>query len=251
MPTDWWADPSLCWFEWQTLVGGLFAVGAALVSVYWLNKQISQTEKLHQAELRRRHNAARAVVPVALAAISEFCSSVADQIARAIEFRREDDFDAAVDALISSRVSQKNFQNVDLPSPIVTIMKDFVETLSDDANVRHVAELLSSVQILQARFKEFDLQQSAGVNGLYGLLLDTAKVKLLTDSIYNYGRFVDENGFSIVNKQSVEDAWSSIQGKAQSLLFMRQSPDYFFPKISDIILSNCANQNSPWNEKFE
>lgn len=250
LPTNWFSDPSQCLFEWQTLISGGLALAAAGLTVIYLKKQIIQSDEFHRIELRREHNAARSVLPVALAAISEFCNEIAEQVATAIEDRNKNDFNAGFEENSSGGAEQKIFVPVSLPGEVITTMKDFVETLSDSPNVRHVAELLSSLQILQARFCSFDLQQIGVLHSLYSLLLDAAKVKLLTDSIYNYGRFVDENCFSIVNQESFDAAWKSIQGKAQGLVFMRKNPDYFFPEINRLVSSYKDNQVSPWNEKF-
>jgi hypothetical protein len=134
---------------------------------------------------------------------------------------------------------------------VISTMKSFVESLSDRANVRHVAELLSSMQMLQASFNAFDLQRLEVVDGLYSLLLDTAKVALLNDSIYNYGRFVDEESFSIVTQSSIDCAWQKIQDKAHSLVFMRSRPDLFFADLENKVSSYKKQNISPWNEKFE
>lgn len=251
VPTSWISDPSLCLFEWQTLIGGLLAVGAAVVSVIFLKKQISQTEQLHEAELKRRHNAVRSTIPIALAAISDFCDAISTQLASAIEDRNEGDFEAAFDAAAAGRDKLTHFQQVQIPSEVILTMQAFVETLADNRNVKHMAELLSSLQVLQSRFNSFKLQQVAAVHNLHSLLLDTAKVKLLIDSIYNYGRFVDETSFSVVNSASIDDAWQAILGKAHGLIFTRPIPDIFFPELNELVSSYKINQVSPWNEKFE
>lgn len=249
LPSNWLADPSQCWFEWQGLISGVLAVGAAFVSIWFLKRQIAQTSELHKDELVRRHNAVRSVVPVALSAISEYCDAVVEQIATTIE-DRQDDFEAAFDAAAEGRIEQKSFEPVQFPSDVISTMQLFVETLTRPADVKHMAELLGSLQILQSRFKDFDLQQVAVEHSLHSLLLDTAKVKLLADAIFNYGRFVDEGSFSKLESCDLESLWNEILGKAQSLVFSRPIPDVFFPKLRQLVDSYKKNNISPWNEKF-
>jgi hypothetical protein len=250
LPADWLTDPSVCWYEWQGLVSGILAVAAAAASIWFLNRQISQTSDLHRGELGRRHNAIRSVLPIALASVSDFCTAIVDQIATAIE-DRQNDFDAAFDAAASGRHNQKSFDPVAIPVEVISTMQQFVESLTREADVKHMAELLSSLQILQARFNDFDLEQAAVVSGLYNLLLDAAKVKLLNDSIYNYGRFVDDSSFSVLDQPSNDKAWNSILGKAHSLVFTRRIPDLFFPELNRLVTRCKENNVSPWNERFD
>jgi hypothetical protein len=113
-----------------------------------------------------------------------------------------------------------------------------------------VAELVASVQILLSRFNDFDLTQPAAQQSLAGLLLDAAKVRLLTDKIYNYARFVDDSSFGIVGVLEPAAAWDQIHGKAQGLVFHRQSPDAYFPDLKERVDGYKEHNVSPWNERF-
>lgn len=249
LPSNWVADPSQCWFEWQGLLSGILAVGAAVVSILFLKRQIAQTSDLHKDELARRHNAVRSVVPVALSAISEYCNAVVDCIATAVE-DRQDVFEAAFNDAMHGRLQQKSFEPVQFPSDVISTMQLFVETLTRSADVRHMAELLSSLQILQSRFKDFDLTQVAVERGLHSLLLDASKVRLLSDSVFNYARFVDEGSFSKLDGSDLNATWNEILGKAQSLVFSRPVPDIFFQTLEELVNGCKENRISPWNEKF-
>jgi hypothetical protein len=56
-------------YDWQTLVSGLLALGAAWWATSSLREQIAQTDQLHWQDVERRHNAARVMLPLALAGI--------------------------------------------------------------------------------------------------------------------------------------------------------------------------------------
>ena len=99
--------------------------------------------------------------------------------------------------------------------------------------------------------KELNLYRAGVVIYLYDILIYTAKVVLLNDTIFNYGRFVDENKFSVVGETSNSDAWDMINKKAHGLIFSRKFPDLFFGEINARIERYKANDSSPWNEKFE
>lgn len=245
VPAHWILDPSQCWFDWQTLIGGILAVGAAAVSVYFLRKQISQTDLLHQEELARQHNAIRTVTPIALSSISDFCQAIADEVCGEIERRANEPMILGVDDESEKRLSPQY-----IPADVLPTMQGLVATLGEESRIKHVAELVGSLQILQSRHNEFDLKQAGSEFGLYGILLDCAKVKLLTDSIFNYSRFVDETNFSLFDGQKSYNIWDDIHKKSQSLVFSRLMPDLFFPTLADKIDSYKEHNISPWMEKF-
>lgn len=123
-------------------------------------------------------------------------------------------------------------------------------SLTDANDIRHVAELMGSIQILLSRYNDFDLNQAGAQLNLVGLLLDAAKVKLLNDKIFNYARFVDDRPFGIVGVVKLADAWDQIHGKAQGLVFLRDRPDIFFPDFKERTQSYKEHDTSPWIEKF-
>jgi hypothetical protein len=126
-----------------------------------------------------------------------------------------------------------------------------VASLDRAEDIRHVAELLASIQILLSRYNSLDFKQAAVQLSLVGLLLDAAKVKLLNEKIYNYARYVDDSSFGIVGVMPSADAWDEIHDKAVGLLFHRERPEPFFPEFKKRIDDYKGRNTSPWNEKFE
>lgn len=250
VPTQWLADPSLCLFEWQTLLSGLLALGAAFLGASFLYKQIGQTDRLHRDELRRQHAAARTALPIALSSISGMVSEIVSNVAHALESQDNPDFETAFADGAQSETDRK-MKSVSISPDVIALIQNFVETLNSQQNVRHTAELVSSIQILISRYNSFDLNGIGAVEGLYSLLLDSAKISLLNDSIYNYGRFIDEDDFSVIHRNSNATAWDMIHGKAQSAVFLRRSPDFFFGRLKERIERYKASDASPWLEKFQ
>jgi hypothetical protein len=235
--------------DWQTLISGFLALGAALWAGRLLQEQISQAEKFRQDEIKHRHNGSRVVLPLALASINELCREVSNAIAHEIEVRQN--FDAAFDeATEHSALIQ--FKPVALAPEVISEMKGFAETLRGQKSVQHVGELMSSLQILASRYNSFDLSQHKDVvlHGLSELLIDAAKVGLLNDKMYNYGRFVDGK-FAIVGRIPDADAWDMIHAKAEGLIFGRRIPDIFFEPLKARIDRYKKNNRSPWIEKFD
>ena len=90
LPTDWFSDPSLCWFEWQTLVSGLLAVAAAGFTVRYLKKQISLSDKQERDRLRRQHEATRATLPLTLSGLINAMRKMLSELEQAkVEFKQK------------------------------------------------------------------------------------------------------------------------------------------------------------------
>lgn len=250
IPADWFADFSQCLFDWQALAGGVLALLAAGLSILFLHRQITQSENQHREEIARRHRAARISMPLTLTNISELTQRVADMAAEKFEFAFEAEIDVAIDEYIDGMVIQNHFHRVDISPEIISNIQNFVETLNNEDDVKHLAELMASLQIMIARFNSFELKQGAVNIGLIDIILDAAKVYLLNQQIYNYARFVDEKPFGILKNYSHAQAWDQIHGCAESLVFLRKRPEVFFEPFNEAIKFNKGNQVSPWNEVF-
>ena len=237
-------------FDWQTLISGILAVGAAYWAGCLIGKQIRQTEELHEKELVRHHRAVRAVLPLALSEISEFCRKIAENIASEIEVRTENTGTDWV-AELAPEGSSKHLTDQNFPASTIPTFQAFIETLTDIRNIRHVAELISSLQIVNSRYCSFNLLHVGISYSLYGLLLDIAKVRVLSNAMFNYARFLDEGLFALVDVKANDVIWDKISVEAHSLIFSRKIPDLFFKEISERIERYKAANSSPWNEKFE
>jgi len=250
IPADWASNFSQCLYEWQGLEAGALALLAAWFGVKYVQRQIRQAQEHRADEISRRHNAARLTLPLALAAISDLVQKVADDVAAEFEKYGPDGFSKTFDAILEGAPRSK-FDPLTLPTDVIHSFEEFVASLENAKDIRHVAELMGSIQILLSRYNDFDLNGAGARLELVGLLLDAAKVKLLNDKIFNYARFVDNNSFGIVGVSSNSDAWDEIHGKSQSLVFFRDSPDAFFPDFRGRIEIFKEHQTSPWLEKFE
>lgn len=251
VPGDWLDDFSQCLFEWQALEGAGLALLAAFIGAWFLKGQIKQAGDHRKDEIARRHNAARITLPLALASVSELIHESVDEIAAELEQFGPEGFDRTLDAILSEKASRLRFAPLNLSDDVILAFRQLVESLSNNVDIRHVAELIASLQVYLSRFNGFDLKGGGSRSGLEGLLLDAAKIQLLNDNIYNYARFVDDRPFGIVGVSPRSEAWEKIRGKAQGLVFRRRSPDFFFPAINEAIDRYKKANVSPWNEKIE
>ena len=237
--------------DWQTLISGLLALGAAVWAGSLLRSQIAQAGKLHRKDIERSHNAARVALPMALSEVSQYVQKIADNVAEELEKYQEDSAKVPREELAHSGAEVDPIPVVDLPKDVIPLFQSFVQTLTDEADIRHIAELLSSIQILHARYSKLDFQQVAMRMTLFGRLLDAAKVAYLNDKIFNYGRYLEAEHFGVVGVVDQNEAWDAIHGKALGLLFSRRSPDFFFRELKERVDGYKRMNLSPWLEKMD
>ncbi len=251
IPSDWIVTFSACLYDWQTLISGLLALLAALLASCLIQKQIRQTEKIHRVEVSRRHAAVRCVLPLALSGISRFLQNLADSIAEEIE-RLDQALQADPDdPIVFMSMPRARFDPLEVPADQIAIIRDFVETLMRPGEIKHIAELSAQLQVLQARYNDFDFTQVCLADSLHALLLDVAVVGALNDSIFNYARTVDEGEFGIVGRLANDAAWLLVQRKLHGLVFSRPRFDIFVAEAHARIKRFKENDTSPWLEKFE
>lgn len=250
IPADWSNDFSQCLYDWQGLEGAALALLAAVAGVIFVQRQIKQAQAHRNDELSRRHNAARLTLPLALSAVSDLVQKVADEVAGEFEKIGPDGV-RTLGAILEDGEPRSRFDPISLPENVIGSFEEFVASLSDSRDIKHVAELMGSIQILLSRYNGFDLKQVVTRTNLAALLLDAAKVKLLNEKIFNYARFAVEDSFGIVGVIASADAWDHIHESAQGLVFRRRSPDLFFPDFKERIDLHKKHETNPWIEKFE
>lgn len=237
-------------YNWQTLLSGLLALGAAIWAGYLLRAQISQSEKLHQKEMARRHIAAKLTMPLALSGMAALVQSVADEISSELE-TYGDGLDREFDAILDGRANRRKFEPIEISESIISSFSRFAETLSSPEEIKHVSELIATAQILFSRYNGQDLQGAGARYNLESLLLDAATLRVLIDSMFNYARSLDDDSFALVGVKADEEVWEMIQRAAHGLIFLRDRRDRFIPLIDRRIQRYREGGSSPWLEKFQ
>ncbi len=237
--------------EWQTLVSGLLALGAAWWATAYVRRQIAQTDQLHRQDVERRHNAARVMLPLALAGIGAFLQTMADAVADEIE--RSDPPIDTPDGVVSDAAptGQGHFDVPDLPVDQLNAIRDFAETLTDQCNLRHLAELIGQLQIAYSRYATFNFSHVNCIDLLYDLLLKIAVLKTLNERMFNYARFVDDTDFGIVEILPIGECWDMILGSLVGLVFNRSRMDLFASQASERIKAYKTGGMSPWLQVFQ
>lgn len=245
VPSDWLTDISACWYDWQTFIAGLLALVGAYWTVHHIRKQIAQAQSDREDEISRRHRAARIALPLTLASISELIDEIGDNASAARE-RFHPDGKERLESILDASPLPQHFERIAIPQSTLESFQSFVETLNDQSEIEHIHELLATIQVLVSRYNSFDLHGLGAAANLDDLLIYTAKAKLLNDVIFDYSRRPSARNFSLVRGVSNEGIWDQIHASAQSLVFRRQSPDFFFPAFTEIIGRRKDAGTSPW-----
>jgi hypothetical protein len=235
-------------YDWQTLVSGLLALLAAWWAGRLILKQIGQVEQLNRDQARRRLTGTRVRLPAALSTLLGYCGDVGASLAVTIE-RLETPEDDEISLLMSP--SDPSLEQVAYPTDAVQALAEFVESLDNRSEEKHVAELLASLQILAARFESQRVPKPYSVDALHDLLLDAGKVKYLAESMFNFARFAEEVSFAKVGILDSKEAWRAIQQATLGLVFDRPRIDWFGAAIRKRIDRYIESGSSPWIEKFE
>lgn len=174
-PVDWLPDwlayiLYVVWLD-QTLIAGLFAAIAAGFTVWFLRKQIAQTEIHRQEELRRRHRMLRAGLPAALAELGRY----ADDCIRTIwEIRH------------STGTSTPSVYP-ELPIEAIRNIQAAIET-ADEPAVTDLENLIRFFQIQTSRLDSFATSSSPSSFDTADKIRDALFLKAATARLFSYAR---------------------------------------------------------------
>jgi hypothetical protein len=192
MPTRW-APGKTCelvkvLYDWQQLVGALVALGAAVIGWLAITRQMRQAEDQEKERLRRKHDAARAMLPLALSSISEYTQECTNAL-KAIYRTRQG-------KLIPKR--DEKWEPPAVPIEATGDLRSMVEA-SPPSQGKATARLLSRIQVQASRLRTLahDLlpndETSVMARNIEQYLVDTIEIAALTNSAYNFARGADEH----------------------------------------------------------
>lgn len=138
----------------QDLCAGILALVGALAGTYFLQRQIDFQKEQEEARTRRRHDASRATMPMALMSIGDYAAKTIEILreARADELER-----AAMEEQAEGMVSY-DFAIIDVPAlqgAVLAEFKDMIEAC-DEHQAAPFASLLSSLQVQVARIRSLN-----------------------------------------------------------------------------------------------
>jgi hypothetical protein len=138
-------------YHFQSLIGGLLALVAAGISVIFIRQQIAQTETLHQFDLQRRHNAVKAVMPLALSLVKNWLQTIENTRLQYLDdeyitYRLHTAQEHHNITYGDGVVVHSFFTIAAVPQDAITIFREFVETLSCDEIIGNISRMIFLMQ---------------------------------------------------------------------------------------------------------
>jgi hypothetical protein len=168
--------------QWQTLVGAMVAIAAALIAVANTTRTLRQNKQLERQRRNRKHDAIRAVLPIALAQISDY----AEHSARGLN-----ELVGHCDGETLPQATAQRGLIEPLPSDTLETLTDFIE-YSDDLDVSIVVSTTTWIQIHDSRVRSLVKRnrEPAGVvrSNLESSIIDAASIYAGAGAVYDYAR---------------------------------------------------------------
>ena len=166
--------------RWQTTFAGVMALSAAFVSMYFISKQIKQSEKHERERLKRKQLAARAVLPLMLSHLMTYTQACAEALKEAL--------DNCVDDRLPRTAARP--QPPAVPLDLVMELKQSIESSPSSIGER-IADILSDLQVLDARLR--DISETSDASILLAINIETYVLNVVeldarASSAFHYAR---------------------------------------------------------------
>jgi len=170
--------------EWQTLVAGIMALGAAIIAAYYLRQQIQQTEKHERERWRRQLEAERAGLPDTIMSFEVYLKNFTDKLR---DLRSE-----CNDELLPIGTESPNFPLI--PVDVSASFRRMVE-VGPGPVVLIFKMLLSENQIFSARCRfinnssrDLDISSSCTSCDIDNYIANAVRLHAIAMSLFPYAR---------------------------------------------------------------
>lgn len=209
VPTEWAGHFSQCLYEWQSLEVGILALIAAGMSVYFLHRQISQSDRHEKERLQREHSSIRATLPLSL-------SSLVDPLRQMLI-----SLNAAKLEVRQNRIST-NFVPPDAPAEHVAELQGLIASTNKKSVVEPVAQIIREMQTLWARVKTLqdprEQRRRAGlIDNIDEWIVQAAQIHSLIESLFEYARDEKDEGPKFVRWERVSSIIFQLGIESQNL----------------------------------
>ncbi len=223
-----------CLYDYQSLVGGLLAFIAALLTAGFLWAQIRQQRYINNDVRNRRLKSARAMLPDALSGLGSYleqCIDLAIRMAIDAQFDEE-----------NGEVIERGMLTIPRADPsYISILRDIIEQ-SDSAPNDSIVRILSKLQIQRARLegrnRKYYCDRRGKVVlipdavGAYEKIIDAAELYAEIETLFDYARF----------RSDAPKQLDTLKQAAAHLQFQYEHEDWY-PKFGEYIRSQLAEDD--------
>jgi hypothetical protein len=159
-------------YNYQTLIAGILAVGGAIGTVLMINKQIRQSNKQEQKRRSHQNFAARAMMPAALSALSDYSEKCIKFLLLLLPIAPDEH---AVTTPISDDIPL-------IPSDELFTLKQCME-FGDEPITVIIADLIRKLQIQHSRLRDMKSKPNNSF-----IILDANIIDYILDALEIYAR---------------------------------------------------------------
>jgi len=219
--------------HWQTLIGASVAVAAACIAYWNTTRSLRQAAELEQHRRQRKHEALRAVLPLALSELLDYAQRSAH----------------ALDGLLSrcqGQALQRMTASADLAQPLpeaaLKMLEEFIE-YSDTVDVTVLLETIAWVQIFDDRVQSLVAANRNPSSTriivqieIEGYVIDAASIYAGAVSIFDYARRRSQQLPGDLSWQAVIDALMAMDFR-----------DHTHPDLFKIITGRQGHTRGPFH----
>ena len=177
VPVDWFSVPSVCFYDWQTLITGIAAVVVGGLTVRYLKKQINQADRVAQEERSARLTVARAKLMVPSSLLAEHARICFDEL-------------RAFEPAVTQHTGPANPLNIPHLPPNVEGALDALLGGTQDRNaIFAVSAVYGEQQVLGARASDMHLNPSAHALSLDYYYMQPIIMHAIAISLLTYARY--------------------------------------------------------------
>jgi hypothetical protein len=156
-------------YNWQTLIGGLVAIGAAWYAGRVVRGQIKAAAGQETVRYNRRLNAVRSLLPLTLSGMSDYARNAAVCLMGAVLGFR----------LLEGQEQTPQITPPDVPGDLVTQIAAMIEATDDVNVIRMLRKMIGEVQVLNSRMQGLQMELELEPVGPRQALLQNIDIYLL------------------------------------------------------------------------
>jgi hypothetical protein len=177
---DWFSIPSVCLYDWQTLMTGIAAVVVGGLTVRYLKKQIDQAARVAQEERNARLTVARAKLMVPSSHLAEHARTCFDEL-------------KAFEPAVTQHAGPANPVNIPHLPPNVEGALDALLGGTQDRNaIFAVSAVYGEQQVLGARASDMHLNPPAHAHSLDYYYMQPIIMHAVAMSLLTYARYEND-----------------------------------------------------------
>lgn len=169
--------------QWQTLISGLLALLAAYFTIRAIRHQIAQTDRIEVERTARDFDAARATLPLGLAAISRY-------LRQSMEIGFE-----ILEKNTSKSIAAMPRNYPQLPTESISFLERLISKANDAGLSSAAARIIADIQVLAARTEDnyVDVNDPLSITfvsrlNVISTLVDAAIVSARVNRFYSFAR---------------------------------------------------------------